>query len=91
MAAVSGLPFSSLALIVAVVLFYFLCLAVYRLFLHPLAQVPGPKLAALTAGYEAYYDCFKNGGGQFAFKIRELHDRYGTAASPVSAASEKKY
>lgn len=51
--------------------------SVYRLYLHPLANVPGPKLAALTSWYELWYDCFKEGGGQYAFKMREMHDAYG--------------
>jgi hypothetical protein len=55
-----------------------LWVVVYRLVLHPLAKVPGPKLAALTAGHEFYYDCIKDGGGQHAFKLREMHERYGT-------------
>ena len=49
--------------------------AFYRLFLHPLAKFPGPKLAALTRYYEAYYDVMRN--GQYTFKIAELHKEYG--------------
>ena len=48
---------------------------VYRLYLHPLAGVPGPKLAALTSWYEFYYDCVL--GGKYCFKIDELHKQYG--------------
>ncbi|GAM40082.1 hypothetical protein TCE0_034r12149 [Talaromyces pinophilus] len=59
----------------AVVLFYLATLASYRLFLHPLATFPGPKLAAITRYYEAYYDIVKN--GQYTFKIAELHKEYG--------------
>lgn len=51
--------------------------SIYRLFLHPLADVPGPRLAALTSLHEFWYDCLKNRGGQHAFKLREMHDRYG--------------
>jgi hypothetical protein len=34
---------------------YFAYLALYRLFLSPVARVPGPKLAALSLWYECYY------------------------------------
>ena len=54
---------------------YLTSLAVYRLFLHPLAKFPGPKLAALTRYYEAYHDVVRN--GQYTFKIAELHKEYG--------------
>ncbi|KAF2965905.1 hypothetical protein GQX73_g7677 [Xylaria multiplex] len=47
----------------------------YRLTLHPLAGFPGPKLAAITRWYEGYYDIVLN--GQYTFKIKELHDKYG--------------
>ena len=49
--------------------------AFYRLFFHPLARFPGPKLAALTRYYEGYWDLYHN--GQYTFKIAELHKRYG--------------
>lgn len=55
--------------------FYLVGLAFYRIFLHPLARFPGPKLAAITRYYEAYYDIVKN--GQYTFKIVELHRKYG--------------
>ncbi|KAI1495963.1 cytochrome P450 [Biscogniauxia marginata] len=54
---------------------YFATLAFYRLFLHPLSRFPGPKLAAVSRWYEAYYDVVQN--GQYTFKIAELHRRYG--------------
>ncbi|KAG9258790.1 cytochrome P450 [Emericellopsis atlantica] len=54
---------------------YFVCRAIYRLYFHPLAKVPGPKLAALTTWYCAYYDIIE--GGQYVWKIKELHDQYG--------------
>jgi hypothetical protein len=49
--------------------------AIYRLFLHPLAKFPGPKLAALTTWYEGYYDVIKK--GRFTFHLETLHKRYG--------------
>ncbi|KAL8726139.1 MAG: hypothetical protein Q9166_006896 [cf. Caloplaca sp. 2 TL-2023] len=47
----------------------------YRLFLSPLSSIPGPRLAALTIHYQTYYNIIK--GGQFLFKIRDLHEIYG--------------
>ncbi|KAL2011465.1 hypothetical protein VTN00DRAFT_4183 [Thermoascus crustaceus] len=52
-----------------------LCLIFYRLFLHPLAKFPGPKLAAVTTWYEFYYDAIKS--GQYTFEIRRMHEKYG--------------
>ena len=46
-----------------------------RLFLSPLAHIPGPKLAALTSWYEFYYDVVKP--GKFVWKIKDLHAEYG--------------
>nr|WNS47921.1 CapF [Capnodium sp. TTI-000886] len=54
---------------------YLICLGVYRLYLSPLAKIPGPKLAALTFLYEAYYDIICR--GRYTWKIQELHKKYG--------------
>ena len=48
---------------------------IYRLFFHPLAKFPGPRLAAATQWYEFYYDCIQF--GQYTFKIARLHEKYG--------------
>ncbi|RYP22145.1 hypothetical protein DL767_009119 [Monosporascus sp. MG133] len=61
--------------VAATVAVYFATLVIYRLFLHPLARFPGPRLAAISRWYEAYYDVVKN--GQYTFKIAELHKQYG--------------
>ena len=66
----------SLQNISIITLLYSGSLVFYRLFLHPLARFPGPKLAAITLWYEGYYDVIQN--GQYTFKIVELHKKYGT-------------
>lgn len=54
---------------------YVVSLAVYRLYLHPLAKFPGPRLAAVTSWYEGYYEVVKV--GQYSRQISNLHDQYG--------------
>jgi hypothetical protein len=50
-------------------------LYLYRLFFHPLARYPGPKLAAATNWYEFYYEVIK--AGAFTHHIQTLHKQYG--------------
>lgn len=53
-------------------------LAIYRLYLSPLAKFPGPKLAALSTAYEGFYDCLKDDrGGRYFEEIDRMHDEYG--------------
>jgi hypothetical protein len=52
--------------------------AIRRLWFHPLAHIPGPKLAALTWWYEFYYDGIQQ--GRYVFKIQELHKQYGKSS-----------
>ncbi len=54
-------------------LFY---LVLFRLYLHPLRSFPGPRLAAITDYYQAYYAIWQN--GMFAKHTEELHRIYGT-------------
>ncbi|KAK3617541.1 hypothetical protein LTR56_025215 [Elasticomyces elasticus] len=61
----------------------FVCKVLYRLFLHPLAGIPGPWLPAITSFYSTYYDCSHCGGGQYPPKLKELHERYGPIILPV--------
>lgn len=49
--------------------------AIYRLYLSPLADVPGPRLAALTYFYEFYYDLVV--GARFPWQLEKLHCQYG--------------
>ncbi|KAI7715746.1 hypothetical protein KC353_g5858, partial [Hortaea werneckii] len=66
-----------LELTTAALLFYLITLAVYRLYLCPLAKskIPGPRLGALTKFYEAWYEIVQR--GRFAFKIDDLHEHHG--------------
>lgn len=58
--------------------------AIRRLFFHPLAHIPGPRLAALTWWYEFYFDLAQQ--GRYVFKIQELHMQYGKSVEPVSSS-----
>ncbi len=64
-------------------LLYLLIGGVYRLYFHPLAKFPGPKLAALTGWYEFYHDIIHR--GMFIWKLQELHDLYGTPFHTLAA------
>ncbi|KAK5626012.1 hypothetical protein RRF57_001728 [Xylaria bambusicola] len=67
---------TALVLISSAALLYFVGTLIYRLYLHPLAKFPGPKIAAITGWYETYHD-LKNPGGQFMYKLHKLHSIYG--------------
>ncbi|GAP93176.1 putative cytochrome P450 [Rosellinia necatrix] len=66
----------SLGLVLGTIV-YPVFLIIYRLYFHPLSRFPGPKLAAATSWYEAYYDLAVEPGGQFFLRIKELHQQYG--------------
>ncbi|KAF8850501.1 putative cytochrome P450 [Acephala macrosclerotiorum] len=59
----------------AVLLSYWIALAIYRLRFHPLAKFPGPKLAALSSWYEFYYDVYND--GRFIWQLQSMHEKYG--------------
>ncbi|KAI1422358.1 hypothetical protein F5Y12DRAFT_763183 [Xylaria sp. FL1777] len=60
--------------IAGIVFLYLISVAFYRLFLHLLAQFPGPKFGAVTPYYEAYYDMVKK--GRYRSCIAEMHETY---------------
>jgi hypothetical protein len=64
-------------LIYAPILFliYTLFKIVYRLTLHPLASFPGPKLAAISSLYNAYYDILQPG---LVKRLPAMHKKYGS-------------
>jgi cytochrome P450 len=57
-------------------LLYWLAVGIYRVYFHPLAGIPGPKLAAFTFWYEFYYEIYPN-KFQYLWKIKQLHGQYG--------------
>lgn len=60
---------------------YCLAIAIYRLFFHPIAHFPGPKLAGLTRWYEFYYELIQK--GQMTFHIQDLHKKYGEFCNEI--------
>lgn len=60
---------------IAALFLHSMSLVIYRICLSPIANVPGPKLAAATFWYEFYYDVIKQ--GRYTWKIKELHEQYG--------------
>lgn len=54
---------------------YFVLTSLYRLYFHPLRRFPGPKLAAITHGYEFYHDVFCR--GMYLWEIEKMHKKYG--------------
>ncbi|KAK1760308.1 Isotrichodermin C-15 hydroxylase [Echria macrotheca] len=54
-------------------LLYVICVAVYRVFLHPLAKYPGPLLAKLTDAYMLYH-AWK---GDRHLEFWRMHEKYG--------------
>ena len=80
LSAVTTLSFEALGKNVAVIVVLGLVLygvygAIYRLYLSPIAHVPGPWLARLTFWNEFYYDVVL--GGRYTFKISDYHEKYG--------------
>lgn len=57
-------------------LVYLISKAVYRVYFHPLRNIPGPRLAAITSFYEFYFNVIKR--GTFIWHLEELHQTYGT-------------
>lgn len=55
---------------------YRFLLALYNISpFHPLYKFPGPKLAAASFLYEAWYDLIKV--GKYSWEIKAMHEKYG--------------
>lgn len=72
------------ALLTAAILTWIFTSIAYKLYFHPLANIPGPKLAAITWLYQTYYSFV--GGSRFYLRIEQLHHIYGTDWQNTSLA-----
>jgi hypothetical protein len=58
-----------------------LAIICYRRFFHPLHEVPGPFLPAVTRLYLWYHNVIKD--GSYYKKIDEMHVKYGMLLDPI--------
>ena len=73
----------SAATLVGIWVIYRIFIALYNISpLHPLSRFPGPKIAAASYVYEAYYDWWRV--GRYGKVIREMHEQYGTGSSRLT-------
>ena len=66
-----------LNLFIAIYMIYLSSILAYRLYFHPLARFPGPKLAAATHLYELYFEFLNGSEFTFLHERERLHDIYG--------------
>ena len=59
------------------IIVYQVAWVIYRLFFHPLARFPGPKIAATTYWWECVQDLFAGQGGDYMNQVDRMHDIYG--------------
>jgi hypothetical protein len=70
-----GLSYLSLCLVLLSFIVSLAYRAFYNLYRHPLAHIPGPKLAASTYLYQTYFSLV--GGSRYYIQIAEMHRKYG--------------
>jgi hypothetical protein len=66
----------------ALLLLYGFLIGIHRVYFSPLSHIPGPKIAAFTWWYEAYYDVIKR--GQYVDIIKKMHEKYGVYIFGIS-------
>lgn len=78
-------PYMTIVSLILALVTYRVYVVIYRLYFHRLAGFPGPRLAASSTLYRAYYQCWKD--GLMLEKETELHKNYGGVSSDVALNS----
>jgi hypothetical protein len=60
---------------ISLIILYFVSRTIYNLYLSPISNIPGPKLAAATGWYEFYHDIITY--GKYVFTVYDMHKEYG--------------
>ena len=55
---------------------YIISVAIYRIWFSRISHIPGPKIAAVTYLYHAWYDLWPH-AGRFLFQCEKLHEKFG--------------
>ena len=68
----------------------FLCLracviVIWRLYFHPLAKFPGPKLAAASRLYEFWYQGIRE--FEFQTQVKAMHKSYGESLASTDTST----
>ncbi|KAG0648396.1 Cytochrome P450 monooxygenase yanH [Hyphodiscus hymeniophilus] len=71
-----NLPVVALSLLLAFFIGSLVKGVLYNLYLHPLADIPGPKLAAASFLYQTFFS-LSGGKSRYYIKVAELHEQYG--------------
>ena len=66
---------SSFCVVIGFITFGGILTVIHRLFFHPLGGFPGPRLAAITPLYKAYFEVYR--GGELLQHLIALHKIYG--------------
>lgn len=67
-------------LVLAYVIVKSVATVVYNVWFHPLAKIPGPKIAGAMYLYQTYYSLI--GGSRYYIEIGKIHEKYGNRTYP---------
>lgn len=65
---------SSILFLSCVFLIYIVVKAIVRLYFHPLSDIPGPRLAAVSRWYDFYYNVIHD--GTYSGQWLQMHKKY---------------